>query len=534
MGTRITANTGNGEIKPDSVFTYSYSEDVTSLTPSDNKGGTSQVTLSAIAVDGDKVAATHPDSKLLINNVMELTDDENGSVTFQVTNVGVSNGAVNITGDTIASRLNVNKIAQPVHGVDAETPASLLDAIEYYCSLVGITPQFDDGLDADLDVVPVNFIGWKGNLWEHLKMLCSAVSAATYDDNPFEMYISGNTLRFRYAGQSDLNYSGVSSELSVNVNAFTAAKSVGIYNYNTSYGEDKVMYDLANYEPTMDSALAFQSSINETLQVDAGKTVVKRVYVDASLSSINQPTCVETITRTWPSPYADGGLGEYVVVGSDDLPISPTEWAALGGKLTVALTENPNEIEITIVAPDSVTMPTADNPTTEVTNAPYKIGSELGLYPAIWLTGTGVFFNKQKKTFLTGASDLYTSEDEAATIDNPFITNLHDLSNRGVAAAQAYCGPSVTVTRSVVNGTQFGATPGSTERIGSNRYRYESASYSPDGVQLTGKSYATITDFNEKWVDKTFDDFNAVALEAPSAQALKFNEFTVIPLMESN
>jgi hypothetical protein len=190
----------------------------------------------------------------------------------------------------------------------------------------------------------------------------------------------------------------------------------------------------------------------------------------------------------------------------------------------VSITENPNEIEITITAPDSKTMPTAENPSTEVTNAPYKIGAELDTYPAFWLTGTGVFFNKKQKKFLTGSPDSYTASDEASTIDNPFISDLHTLSNAGIAAAQTYCGPSVTVNRTIGEPGQFGQEIGLTEKIGDSRFRYESANYSPANVQLSGRMYTTINEFDENWVDATFATFNT------ALTGIKFNEFTVIPL----
>jgi hypothetical protein len=338
------------------------------------------------------------------------------------------------------------------------------------------------------------------------------------------MYVSNNTLRFRLALQRSVDFSESISDSSISVNAFDASKSVGIYNYNTSYGVDKVIYEESNYDVNADPTTTFKSSINDTLQVDAGKTITKRFKIDASLTSINQPTCVQTITRVPPSPYADGGVGEYVVVGSDDLPIQPSEWIALGGKLTISITENPNEIEVSITAPASVTMPTAENPATEVTNAPYKIGAELDTYPAFWLTGTGVFFDKKEKVLLTGSPNSYTASDKASTIDNPFVFDLHSLSNAGVAAAQAYCGPSVNINRTVGVPGVFGSTIGLTEKVGDTRFRYESASYSPNSVQLSGKMYTSIYEFGENWVDTSFSTFNT------AMAGLKFNEFTVIPL----
>lgn len=524
MSINITANSGNGSIKPESIFNYSYSEEVTSLSPAESRGGTGQVSFSAIAED---------DSALLVNNTLTLTDSERGSVTGQVKGISLNNGTVAVTADTIVSRLNVVRTAAPVGG-PAETPKTLLDAINYYCGLVdGVTAQFDDDLDEALDLIPVNFIGWNGNVWEYLKMLCSAVSASLVDDVAIEMYVSANQLRFRYAMTRTADFSEKDSELSIGIDAFDAAESVTVSFYKSSYGTDKVVYEMNNYAANADPGKTFKSSINDIMQVDAGETVTKRFVIDASLESVNQPKCVASISRIPPAPYVtsggtDGPIGEYVIVGNDDLPIQPSEWDALGGKLTISITENPNEIEVSITAPASKTMPTAENPTTEVTNAPYKIGAELGDYPAFWLTGTGVFFEKIDKKFLTGAASAYTTDKEAPSVDNPFIFDLHTLSNRGVAAAQYYCGPRITATRSVSDGLNFGEAIGVTELVGDLRFRYESADYSPSEVRLSGQTYANINEFDETLVGKTFAQFDT------AATGLKFNEFTVQPLMGAN
>lgn len=524
MSINITSGSGNGSIKPDSIFNYSYSEEVTSLTPAESKGGTGQVSVSAVA---------EADSALLVNNTIVLTDSERGSVTAQVKALSLTNDIVGITADTIMSRLNVVRTAAPVGG-PAETPKTLLDAINYYCGLVdGVTPQFDDELDTALDLIPVNFIGWNGNVWEYLKMLCSAVSASLVDDVAIEMYVLANQLRFRYAMTRTADFSDRDSDLSINIDAFDAAESVTVSFYKSSYGTDKVFYEMNNYDKNADPTKTFKSSINDIMQVDAGETVTKRFVIDASLESVNQPKCVATISRIPPAPYVtsggtDGPIGEYVIVGSDDLKIEPSEWVGLGGKLSVSITENPNEIEISITAPAEVTMKTAEGIEQDVTNAPYKIGAELGDYPAFWLTGTGVFFEKIDKKFLTGADSTFTTNKEAASVDNPFIFDLHTLSNRGVAAAQYYCGPRITATRTVNDDLNFGEAIGFTERLGNLRFRYESADYSPAEVKLSGQTYANINEFDETLVSKTFAQFDT------AATGLKFNEFTVQPLMGAN
>jgi hypothetical protein len=537
MSIKLENVSGNGSIVPNSIFSYSYSEEVSSLEPSNIAGATSQVSVSAIAVESEKTDS-HADSKLLINNEMIFTDDLRGSIEFQVKNVSVNAGAVSITGDTIQARLNVERTADP-HGGSG---ATLLTAIIEYCGLVGITPTISSAFETQLDAVPVNFMGWKGNVWEKLKELCAGFSASTTNNVGIEMVISGNDLVFRKARQVTKVIDSKLSEKSISIESFESAKSVKVMNYNTSYGIDKVYYELSNFDESKKPEDRFQSSISDSMQVEAGETLRKRFVVNATFDSIEQPVCVDQITRTPPDPYA-GAQGEYVIVGIDDLPIDPTQWNENGGLLRVELVDEngealpPGEIELVITAPKFTNLPQAADPN-EASFAPYKIGVESSgeaEYPALWLVGTGVFYEKKEKTFLTGSSDEYTSKTEGPTIDNIFIINDFNASSRGVAAAQANCGPKITLNQTLPNDFVFTDDVGSMQTIGLNTYRVNSANFSESSINLVSSASVTIEEWNAIWSGKTFQTFTNTVLDVDlfPDQTLRFNEFTIIPRIGS-
>lgn len=524
--------TGSGSVADPSPFSYSYSEDATTLTPDALNGGTGQVSVSSIAVDGNKVGTTHPDSKLLINNTMELLHDDGGSVQFQVKQVSVNEGVVSLTGDTIASKLNVEVTAAPHYG----SGYTLLSAIEYYCGLAGISVAngnlaYDGTLEADLDLIPVNFVGWRGNLWEYLKMLCAAASGSLTEDKPFEIYNNGKVLTFRYAKTTYASYAKKDlSAQSISVNSFDAAQEVKIYNYSTSWGNQQVVHDQGSRVTGIYAA--YNSSLPDGIQVNAGETVTRRVQIDASLKTVYSPVAVDAIS---PLPYTSG-LGQYCVAGSDGALLKSAQWTGQGGKLTVALTENPNEIEITITAPAAPSLEKSTS--TALGYAPYRVGVEIAdgqEYPALYITGDGVFFDKELYTIATGASPDYTTKVSSPTIDNPFITGLNAMYSRGIAAAQVTCGPSVTLNESVGITQPFGATPGKLRAVGSNEYRITNINYSAEQTEMTAQAVVPFSKFEAKWTGKTFADFEAVALNGTTYpdDALRFNEFSVIPLMES-
>lgn len=534
MSVRLLNNSGNGTVVDGSIISYSYSEDVTALQPGSSSGGTGQVTITAVEVAADKVGNTHPNTKLMINNTITLEDSDFGSVSVQVKKISTNAGVASIVGDTAQWRLNTNRVAPSVGGQDAPLP-TIASAIYTYCGLVDIIPTIEPDLEAELDAIPVNFIGWSGNVWEHLKMLCSAVSSSTLTTSGIEVFVDDTGVTFRKALNRVDPIADLESEISFAVDTFDAARQVGLYSYNTSYGLDKVIYEASNYADGVDPANTFLASLTDGMTVEAGQTITKVFKMDATLEYVNQPVCVSTITRTYPAPY-DGDTGEYVIVGTDNLPIDPTQWEELGGTLIIALTDNPDEIEVTITAPPEPEIGQAIGG--GVGYAPYKIGVEVAddaEYPAFWITGTGVFFNKRLHQYGTGADTAYAAKIDGATIDNPFITTEAVAKSRGVAAAQAACGPTVTMSSTVASASGFSQAIGTTIMLESNRFRIETASYSENTVTLTGSACAVIGDFNDKWNGKTFADFTDIALSEllHPDEALKFNEFTVIPLMEA-
>jgi len=539
MGVEIINGSGNGGVFEDTIMGWSYSEEVTSLEPGNIKGATGQVSFRAGELTADKVGNTHPNSKLMINNAISIHDDDYGIVDVKVKTISTNAGVASVTGDTLQWRLNTVKTAMPVPNVNQtdvtkSVPANLLGAINYYCGLVGIVPTIDSALSAELEAVTVNFIGWKGNVWEYLKMLCAACSSSATVTSPFEMFVGEDGLAFRKALTTASGLDEFKSEHSVTVSSGNPAKQVDIYRYKTSYGQKNV-FEQSNYDESGENPGKFLASITDSMQVEAGETVTKRVKINATLETVNQPVCVSTITRDFPKPY-EGSTGEYVIFGSDDYAILPGQWNMYGGKVTVALTDVPDEIEITVTAPPVDSLEKALGGTGY---APYRVGIETAGgedYPAFWITGIGVFFEKRKHTILTGAPDEYAPSDNATTIDNPFIIGLGQVYSRGVAAAQAICGPVVTASSTLATANAFGQTIGRTELIESNKFRIESAAYSESSVTIEASACATIAEFNAKWSGKTFTDFKDIVLdpEVYADEALRFNEFTVIPLMEAN
>ena len=66
-----------------------------------------------------------------------------------------------------------------------------------------------------------------------------------------------------------------------------------------------------------------------------------------------------------------------------------------------------------------------------------------------------------------------------------------------MAAAQANCGPKISLTQNIPNSFLFSDDVGSIQTIGLNTYRVNSASFSESSVGLTSTAFVTIEQWNE-------------------------------------
>jgi hypothetical protein len=507
---------GSGTFQEDKIVSYSYSEDASPFEPQNIEGGAGQVSVTVIADEGSR------GTRVAVNNNIRVTDSEFGTVSFRARQVSIGDASATISGETIQYRLNSTRQAAAKGG----SGTTLLEAILYYCELVDVIPSFATGFSDKLQTIEVNFPGWNGNVWEHLKMLCAATPLDDDDNTFMEMYIEDDTLWFREGASTSIDFSEYVIDKSLSIDSYDAAKEVEVFNYNTSYGANKVVREQGTDINT--SSVNRNASFADSMQVDAGETVVKRFKVNASLTSVEQPLVVSQII---PLPFPDtDSTGQYVVVGSDDYPIDPEQWEDQGGKLEVRLTENFDEIEVIITAPPSVQMQRADGDPEDVTLAPYKIGVESSGgtdYPAIYIVGTGVFFEKTSTKFVTGASEDYVADISGTSIDNPFITNRRIQVDRGVAAAQAIMGPKMEISGTIATGVSFGENLGSIFNEYDGKFRVSNLSYSTSNISFTAKKFVTIADFNTAWAGATIANFNT------TNSGLSFDEFATTPLVRT-
>lgn len=425
----------------DNLISFSVQEDATPIDPSSSFGGVGQITATL---------DDFTDSHLLLGEII-LGSGDRGKTSGTIRNLSSRDGILTITADSVLGLFNANHTAMPQN-------TTLGAAIQYYCDLVGI-PN-DVLVDASLTSRSVIYPGWIGNAWTFLKQLLikEQIELALVYDRIYVRPLHGLVVTLdRTTSQS------------WSANNQTAAKKIEIYYYNHTYGTQSEVYPLITEDATI-------------YQVDAGQTITFTQQLNASLSSVNQPTCVDFVNDT---TYA-GTNGVYAVSGNDGLPITAAQWVAQGGSLSVKVTDDPSIIEVTITGSS---MPDY---------APYRIAMSSGssnFYNALHITGTGVTWDKKLITIPTGAPSAITSQDVGVTIDNPYVSTLAQAYTLGMRAAASYSGTTQTLSGSATDINQAGA--------GAALVQPTFADFNT--ATVAGSTFA---DFNALWSGKTFTDFN--------------------------
>lgn len=456
------------------LFSYSVTEDATPLNPADSSGSVGQITLPAIQTDGDQY---------MLGEKFILTDPARGKVHGIARSVAAAGGRTTFTAESALGALNTERLMPPYVG-------TLAGAFVFYLGAVGID-QVGFGVDGQLFTIiapdatyleyPVAYPGWKGNVWEHVKMMNAATGSETA--------LVGGMIVLRPAGGRSIDMSGLKS-VGTSVSASNAAQSIEIYNYNTraATGATETVF-------TADSPY----------NVGVGEVNKFRVTLDVSLTQVFSPDVQTSILGPNPTRPLSGA---YAVSGSNGKPVPVQWWIDNGGKIRVALTENPFEIEITITGPRSDYLMDTEN------YAPFRIAEGEAAYPALYVGGMGVFTSKELITLKTGASPKTTSTLVGATIDNPFLTNRRETLTAGLRAACAYAGRVKTLNFAVKNydrGQQeFGNIAGSMAPYGTSMYRVKSSSIDAENISGSADSFVTVADVNTTFAGKTFGQVNAI------------------------
>lgn len=431
---------------------YSIAEDSTPVDPSDTSGGISQATFTIQTPTGWKSYRKNP---------VTITDETQGVTTAVITDVSDTQGVLSVTANSRLGNAGVIRTALPYTG-------TLGGAILYYLGLVNLTTGIV--IDNSLMSIPVTFQGWNGDVYLYVtKMLGPAYG--------FEVSLVGNNIVCRpFRTRTAVTYR--ESAATTTVSAGNAAQTVQVDWYASTFKTNALAYPPGGYNPSV-----------TVYQVDAGATVtITDIPLDtgattgdvgSSITSIQQPVCVLNVTQNYSATSV------YAIAGNDGLPITPAQWAATGGSLT--LTINPDTKSLSMILTGSSISQ----------YGPYRVAMSSGssnYYSSLRIVGTGVFTTKNQITLSTALSIDDAPQVLGTEVDSPFITSLAQAYDKGIWALAHYSALTQTIT---VNAA------------GINRID-DTGSYAYPTIQQFDATYAgqTIAQFDTTWAGQTIQQFD--------------------------
>ena len=447
---------GNGRYAgaKSNIGEYSVSEESTPVVASDTSGGTGQITFTA----GDDPQRLG--SVLLLNDSVKLTDGDRGETAGKINSISGNNGTLSITADSRLGQLVVDK--QAVGKVD-----TLSNVLRYYIETLGGIAWTDVALDADLVSIPVNALGWKGDLWTKIKELLVTVGAEI-------SLVRGKVVVRKIRGRRALEINNVSE--SWEISNIDMARQVEVAYYNTTRINGGLVYPAGGWNENV-----------TVYTIDAGQTTTVNIPVDVWLDDtpLAQPTCVASVSKTYSASSV------YAMAGNDGLPITPAQWLADGGKVTVARGADGQSIDVTFVGAGGAT----------AKYAPYRVAMSAGssnYYSSLRLVGSGVGFTRETVTLPTGVPDSDVLRDVGVTVDNVFIATRNQALDIAAEVASYWAAPKRTITISKAD----------INRPDSSSPNYDYATFADFDAYAATNGITTFAQFDTAWAGKTFGDFD--------------------------
>ncbi|QDH92203.1 minor tail protein [Microbacterium phage PhillyPhilly] len=438
---------------------YTVQESSTPLAGGDSSGaiGTIEAEVSKLPFSPIGLNAQEP---------LSLVDTALGSTLGTIREVGHSRSSATGYSIMASNRLgefNIEAQVLPFSG-------RLEDAFRYYCSIANI----DTGIlvDPALANRQVNFLGWQGNLWNHMKMMATAISA--------DLNLISNNVVLRPVRLFDA-IRNRDIESSATIDSTDLARRQEVIWYPSKYVNRGLVYPDGGWRSDI-SPLSVSAGETVEVTLDTSKDVF------ASIFSIEQP-----VAQTFVS-MGHNTSSVYSVVGDDGLPIPPAQWRDYGGSLSVRISEDTQALVVTLKGANGLFQSNGQPMKT------FRIGIASGTsssdtYSTLRIVGRYISTRPESIILPTGVPDFRTGQEFAPTIDNPFLNSLESAYSAGVRGARRYAGRRMTITASVSALNRRGQT-------GTANYPPYSYAQSLWG----GRTYASV---KASLVPKTYGDVTA-------------------------
>lgn len=288
-----------------------------------------------------------------------------------------------------------------------------------------------------------DFVGGKGNLWTILKSFLSANNYQITWIYDTVVLFENHTVLTRFQGYtSDYSIQWAISEPFSHIECTYYPPLDILYagNYPSGNlyddvpkvaGEDVIT--LIYPQPSKNKSMLDVIKAAEVLSVEAGETKEFVLEIQGTIDYFySQPVCI--MPRSNPTPILSENTPEgyyfarsvYTVVGKDNKPITPAQWRAEGGSLTIEKGEQANQIKVTVTGMANERL------------APYRIAESDGQndYSTLHIFGHAYLCDQETITFYTG----YPHKTEPMKIDSMNLTSKQQAYEACVYAAQSAFG----------------------------------------------------------------------------------------------
>ena len=431
--------TGRFSGSSSNVIDYSYTEGSTPLVPGDESGAIGDVSIDVLNENNASI--------LLYKDEFLLDDKFHGSILGSVESVSGSNDTVTMGGRSKLALLNVDTVIAPRSG-------TIGNVIESVVNELGITTNVVK--DAGLSNTSINSPGFEGDAWVYIKRLCSAYQVEV---TLIRDYVIIRPTRQRTIASTDL------ADKNWQLQDIQLAQKFDVAYYNYTPRTDYLVHPEGGWTP---EAQVYQVAANETTEFE--------VDLQFFLTSIEQPTVRDTVSKTYDSSSA------YSVSGNDNLPVSAAFWTAYKGGMSFEILGDGSRVRVTITGPKYEPL------------SPYNIGISDGStsYSTLRIVGSGMDFNRQVYTASTGLTASEAPLLNGGEIDNPSIDTLGDAKAYSLFARRLYSLPTQTYSTS---SNDFPQVVGSIPSIFYTTFEEFDAKIGP--------TY-TFTDFNTEYAGMTF------------------------------
>lgn len=437
----------------------SVAEDVTGLDASSISGGTSQASITIPYTDS---------TPNYMGLAAEMQDYNLGNFYGRVRDLNqtTEEGSTAVTADESLALLNAWVTAYPQSG-------TLDSVLRNYVALAEAPVRafsFENGTGA----IPVNVPGFIGNLYDKIRELLAAYNAelVTVDG----VHVVRSTMR------DSVELSNFIESPQVTMNLQETAEYVRVHWYDNEYVTNGQVFPLAANPQEAEEDVPEPTIYS----VGAGETLTVDIQLRASLLTVNIPAYTAFV------PDEDvTGTGIYTAVGSDSLPITPSQWSAGGGKIDVRITDDPSVISVTITGPDFPAL------------APFRLAMSSGsgnYYNALRITGTGVFVRDQYVDLATGALPSATGQKYSVECTNPYISTEQQAYQAGqvIAGRQAQV---QNISLAIPTPTDpavkvLGLLPGKKFVHANQQFRVENTDVNNHTIRMNGTYALTSADFD--------------------------------------